>query len=104
MTHKRSVKQWMGPREVWGKNKASQGAGKQRKRNWLPPEGRVTLVIPVLSSLKKMGAPGSGKPTGAEDDEVAIKHKRKHIVISSKEEAHLHWQLSDNFASTLHES
>jgi len=34
--------------------------------NWLPPEGSITVSFSVLSSLKKMSVPGSGKPT---DDE-----------------------------------
>jgi len=58
-------------------------------------------VIPVLSSLKKTSVPGSGKPTGAEDDKATIKHKRKLIMISSKEGGNLHWQLDDDFAWIL---
>jgi len=30
--------------------------------------------------------------------EATIKHKRKLIMIKSKEEDHLHWQLGHNFA------
>jgi len=34
-----------------------------KKGNGLPPEGSVTISFSVLSSLEKMGVPGSGKPT-----------------------------------------
>jgi len=54
-----------------------------------------------LSSLKNTGIPGSGKPTGAEDDEAIIKHKRKLIMITGKEADHLHWQLGCIIACIL---
>jgi len=31
--------------------------------NGLSPEGSITISFSVLSSLEKMGVPGSGKPT-----------------------------------------
>jgi len=92
MTHKRSVKQWMDPRGVWGQNEGLWGAGKQRK--WVMgyiQKGALPWVIPVLSSLKKMGIPGSGKPTDY-DEWWSNNHTHKKLnMISSKEEDHLHW-------------
>jgi len=40
-------------------NSSKQG----EKGNGLPPEGSVTISFSILSSLEKMGVPGSGKPT-----------------------------------------
>ena len=61
---------WMDPSDDWGQREAKTrlkvkvNSRKQGgKGNGLPPEGSVTISFSVLSSLEKMGVPGSGKPT-----------------------------------------
>jgi len=39
-----------------------------------------------------------GQHTDDDEDKATIKHKRKLIMIKSKEEDHLHWQLGHDFA------
>jgi len=62
-------------------------AGKQQKTgekgNRLPPEGSVTISFSVLSSLEKMGVPGSGKPTVMKSAKQQSKVKETYCEVNS---------------------
>ena len=78
---------WMDPSCDWGQREAKtclkmQQTAENRgeKGNGLPPEGSVTISFSVLSSLEKMGVPGSGKPTAMSRCKETIKRKRNLFV------------------------
>jgi len=70
MTQKIYKSGWVDPSYDWGQREAKtrlkmqvNAENRGKKGNGLPPEGSVTISFSVLSSLEKMGVPGSGKPT-----------------------------------------
>jgi len=68
MTQKIYKSRWMDPSCNRGQREAKtclkmQQTAENRGRmgNGLPPEGSITISFSILSSLEKMGVPGSGK-------------------------------------------
>jgi len=59
-------------------------------------------VLPKLSLYcllsRRQASQGQGNLQMMNGGEATIKHKRKLIMIKSKEEDHLHWQLGHDFA------
>jgi len=59
-------------------------------------------ALPKLSLYcllsRRQASQGQGSLHMMNGNEATIKHKRKLIMIKSKEEDHLHWQLGHDFA------
>jgi len=86
MMQKNNKSGWVDPSCNWGQREAKTRLKMQvnsrkqgEKGNGLPPEGSVTISFSVLSSLEKMGVPGSGKPTAMNRCEATIKRNRRLI-------------------------
>jgi len=92
----------MDPSEGWGQHEGLQGAGKHKtkeKWQWVTSKKGALPKLSLYCLLsRRWTTQGQGSLQMMMNDKSTIKHKRKRIMISSKEEVHLHWQLGHVFA------
>jgi len=77
VTHIRSTKTWMDPSKHWEQSEGLQRVGKQQKEKLVALTRESYLSYPYIVFSQEDRSPRSGNPTGAEDNEVIIKHKKK---------------------------
>jgi len=92
----------MDPSEGWGQNEGLRGGRKAHNKGEMATGYLQKAALPKLSLYcllsRRRTSQGQGSLQMMMNDELTIKHKRKLIMISSKEEDHLHWQLGHVFA------
>jgi len=95
----------MDPSEVWGQDGGLRGGKKAHNKGEMATGYLQKGALPKLSLYcllsRRRTSQGQGSLQMMMNDESTIKHKRKLIMISSKEEDHLHWQLGHVFCLNL---
>jgi len=92
----------MDPSKDWGQNEGLRGlesteTKEKRATGYLQKGALPKFPLYCLLSRRRVSQ-GQGSLQMMKGGEATIKHKRKLIMIQSKEEDHLHWQLGHDFA------